>query len=172
MPHDRIESDPTAGRGLFVSGIVLGLSVGLAVGHLLLFARSAHKPIVTASAEEFPPFDPAGLASSASGDVDVPDDISFSIMEVDDPQDVGRATISDRGEKEPLHFFPEAVKPMGPPAPMYRSGRGKRPKADLAGLCGRRGIKISGFAAAVAQTGRDARCGTAGAGTVTCRRSD
>lgn len=115
MTHPRSQHMSTSGHGLFVSGIVVGLCVGLAAGHLLLFSRQEIDVEVTSQPKEFPLF----LRESADADLeleaDLPADVSFSIVEFGDDQDVGRVTLSEiaPAPQEHLQYFPEAMNEPG-----------------------------------------------------------
>jgi flagellar basal body rod protein FlgF len=116
MSHD-VSPPPPATRpfnSIFVSGIVVGLTLGIAAGHLLLFARGRSAESVTTAEEEFAQL-VAASPRFAAMDGPVPaEDTSFSILEFDPQDDVGRVRLSDRSPvDEDMHYFPEALNPPG-----------------------------------------------------------
>src|SRR5690606_31163777 len=102
------------GKSLFVSGIVVGVVLGIAAGHLLLFARGRSAQSVTTAEEEFARQVAVAPRFAAVGGPVPREAASSSILEFDGPEDVGRVRLSDESTaKEHLQYFPEAMNAPG-----------------------------------------------------------
>jgi flagellar basal body rod protein FlgG len=121
MTHDGSQTAPAGTRAtgrransLLLSGIVVGVALGIAVGHLVLIARGRSTDGNSAAEEEFARL-VAASPRFAAADVSVPhsiphEDLATSILEFDGSEDVGRVRLSDQStEQEHLHYFPEAM---------------------------------------------------------------
>lgn len=129
MTQDRTETVPSLGRGLFVSGVVLGLSLGVAASHLLLFARGTGPLEATGQEDAVRPFEPGWPFVGDTGPLDVPADVTFSMMEIGDAPDIGHVRLSDEPEEEPIQYFPEAMSQPDEPAATWQAAV-SRPTPD------------------------------------------
>jgi flagellar basal body rod protein FlgG len=120
MTHDgNPTSLPTrAASSRLLSGIVVGVALGIAVAHLMLIVRGRSVDRDSTADEEFDRV-VATSPGFAAVDAAIPHSVTheapaLSILEFDGSEDVGRVRLSDQSsEQDHLHYFPEAMTAPG-----------------------------------------------------------
>src|SRR5690606_21029600 len=114
---------------VWISRAIVGVSITLALVHLLYVLHSRESDSASAASQPFPPFNPV-LAVTAGGDVTGPP-ADPQMIEIGDDTQVGHVRLSDDQPEAELRYFPEALEPrqatpqfIPSPEPEYAASRG------------------------------------------------
>ena len=107
MINDRTEPMQSAGRGQFAAGVLLGLSLGFAAGHLLVFGRAIEDARAAEITEESTAWESFELSLADTTSAETSSAAVFSTLEV--ASEPGRASLSPDTDQDDLHYFPESM---------------------------------------------------------------